>query len=124
MNCKNIKFPFNAIDNNDLINFTYNSNLNCLCTQKISNINTNKFQFLLNLHNETQSSSSHDPDIAKQFEQYVDLKPNFDYHDIHSFHKLKNKLPTNLKNTILVFFTQTFAPLMLILKNLRFSCMI
>ena len=37
--CTSRVFPFNSIDNREILKQSYNSNMNCLCSHKITNSN-------------------------------------------------------------------------------------
>ena len=97
LSCISEKFPFCNINNDELISTNYNSNDTCPCGNKPPKINIRnlleqyKVPFNTTQDKETPIANSI---VENTTDQFIDLKPNFNYYDIHEFHKLKhNKIP-------------------------------
>ena len=96
--CLKDKYPYADIDNEELLIYSFNSNLKWLCPtdkNKTYNLNT-----ILTSHN-NDKDTPHNEDL---YENYIDLKPNFKYYETHDFHKLINS-DTNNNNYISLFHT-------------------
>ena len=91
--CQNNKFPFSNVDDDELTKSCFNSNYNCQCgIKKVNYTSNNDYKLLLNISTHKDNWENHDPEIDGFFNQFVDLKPNFKYYDVHDFHQIKNKL--------------------------------
>ena len=91
--CKHDKFPFSFIDNSHLDDLTCNSNIKCRCNVRFPHIKVDdKLKLLLTQSNENNSWKSHHLDIEEEFEENIEIKPNFKYYNIHDFHILGKTL--------------------------------
>ena len=102
LSCICEKFPFGNMSNDELVTTSYNSNDNCLCGTKSPKININnilgKYKVSINPTHLDKGTPIANSIVENTTDQFIDLKPNFNYYDIHEFHKLKqNKIP---KSTI------------------------
>ena len=107
LSCICEKFPFGNMSNDELITTSYNSNDNCLCGTKSPKININnipgKYKVSINPTHLDKDTPIANSIVENTTDQFIDLKPNFNYYDIHEFHKLKrNKIP---KSTISLIHT-------------------
>ena len=96
-------FPFATIDLDELLEISFNSNFDCKCLQnhkqnQIINTSTKKllnFQELNFNKNPEYVNSDPNPNIADPV--------NFNYHETHAFHKLKNNLKLNKSENSSIF---------------------
>ena len=87
--CKKNKFPFSSVEDDELTKYCFNPNCKCKCGHKKVNYNCNeKYKLLLNISSNKENWENHDADIDRFYNQYVDLKPNFKYYNVHEFHQL------------------------------------
>ena len=80
--CISTVFPFNSIDNREILKQSYNSNMNCLCSHKITNSNLEHlptFQVTSEINNIPHLTNI-DP------EANIPSKVNFNYFNTHDFH--------------------------------------
>lgn len=82
INCRNDTFSFNSITNSELIELSFNSNIECLCSNKIV---SNKLDSLpcfniMSLLDKNTNLSNIDVD------EQLPVATNFNYYSTHSFH--------------------------------------
>ncbi len=93
--CRDDAFPFNSIENHEILPDNFNSNEYCACNgtrdltdydclDTINELNLNK----LNLNN-------FHPNFDNDIDHNLNVNSNFKYYTIHEFHKLYNKINQN-----------------------------
>ena len=115
------------MNDDELIRTNFNSNDQCLCGTKPPNsdiINVlDRYNFLnsTELEKETPIASSI---VGNATDQFIDLKPNFKYYDIHEFHKLKqnkiSKSTTSIIHTNIGSLQANIDKLEIVLTDLEF----
>lgn len=83
--CRNSIFPFNNLDDSELLKFSFNSNTSCICSKNIAIANLQDmplFDIISSLSNVPLLSSS-DP------EENLPSQINSKYYTLHEFHKSK-----------------------------------
>ena len=90
--CENL-FPFNSLNNFELIAEGFNSNETCPCTTLTHELNELELtQTISELDfNRLELNDAH-PNSNNDIHENVNLKCNFKYYSTHEFHKLQNKL--------------------------------
>ena len=89
--CLHEKYPFTQLENEDLNRIAHNSNIKCHCSNKLSHVVIdNKLKLLLTQSNQQESWNAHNLQVENEFEQHIEIKPNFKYYEIHDFHKLNS----------------------------------
>ena len=102
--CCTDKFPFADIDNSEIQHLNFNSNFNCQCAKDA--LRNNDFNFKRFQYSQLTQENDNDifgPDPDNTSDKIFDFHPNFDYYDIHDFHKLNNKTATKKKNSFSIF---------------------
>ena len=75
---------------------SFNSNLKCTCSSKTPLNSPNNLNVLLTSHSDKDFHNTNDI-----YDNYLDLKPNFKYYEIHDFHKITNTLEMHKQTSIL-----------------------
>lgn len=89
------------IDDTQLDNIAFNSNIKCKCNVRLPHITVdNKLKLLLTQSNENESWKAHNLDIENEFEENIEIKPNFKYYNVHDFHVLGKALKKQNKLSI------------------------
>ena len=96
LNCRKEKFPFINIENDELLMFGFNSNLKCSCSTRNINSIPNNLNLLLTSHSDEDFQNSENLN-----ENYVDLKPDFKYYEVHDFHKMIDKIDSKKQSSLL-----------------------
>ena len=103
-NCMQNKFPFSTIENKEIQSSTFNSNLNCKCANKKENVSSSgRFDILVDNTSHKDTWLSQEPETDQLYNEYINLKPNFNYYETHAFHALINKI--NIPKTFSIFHT-------------------
>ena len=103
--CLSDKFPFSDIDNSDILNMNFNSNFDCNCninsSPKTNELNFARFQYSQYIQDNDNDIFGPDPDNLT--DKVFDFHPDFDYYNIHDFHKLSKKVQNQKKNNFSLF---------------------
>ena len=98
LNCQYDIFPFHSLENEDLIKFSFNSNAECLCTQKLSNQKLDSLPCF-----DVVSSIDKNPNLKSiDIDLNLPLATNFDYYSTHDFHSSKDIQSSFTKKTFSV----------------------
>ena len=84
--CFESKFPFVKLNDFDLLDLTFNSNFECPCQKKCTNVDNQEILETLDLCKLTLSE--HDLLCENDINNHVNFHSNFDFYTIHKFHKL------------------------------------
>ena len=127
--CLADKFPFSDMDTHELLKNNFNSNFDCTCKTTCLT-NRSSFNFKQFQYSEYLNDNENDvfgPDPYNLTDKMFDFHPEFDYFDIHDFHKLIKKQPKNQKNNFSLFHTNiqslmhNFEYLEILLKDLEYK---
>ena len=86
-------FPFYSIENNILVNLSYNSTYSCKCTSTA--VPFSDFSHLEQFETCKLSLKEHDYLYSNDIDSNINNFSNFDYHDNHELHKLMNSPSLN-----------------------------
>ena len=101
--CRDENFSFNDIPDEELFSMTFNSNFNCPCLTDC-NIEQMRKDLILNLTKfKDNCTDGLDPDC--NIDQTFDIKTNFDYYNVHQFHKLSTKISQKKSPPLSIYHT-------------------
>lgn len=108
--CMHHQFPFAEIEDEIVLKENFNSNFNCACKNNSTpaiNREHATFTFTRSLY---ESDNQYGPDPENITDKTFDLKPDFNYYELHDFHKLIRKI--KIKNNHFSLFHTNIQSLM------------
>ena len=88
-----------------MLSLTFNSNFDCSCKTTQTNNDFNFEHFHYSHFIQDKENDIFGPDHENNVDQIFDLNPNFDYYNIHDFHKLIQNQPTKIKHSLSLLHT-------------------
>ena len=113
--CSQDKFPCVQEAYEEVIRISYNSNLNCLCTQHSINPPTDLNLLLKSYYDKDSSFVDEDP-----CDRYLSSNVNFKYYDIHDFQKLNASTLNPNKQECISHFLTIISSLQANIDNLEY----
>ena len=121
--CLSSKFPFSNVNDSEFEKLSFNSLFSCSCL-KSTNFNTIRFKRFD--FNSISPGKNVGPDPFNYSDKFYNLEPNFNYSDIHEFHKIKQKLPKkgncfSLLHTNIQSLNHNFEQLEILINSLEYQ---
>ena len=121
--CLSSKFPFSNVSDSEFEKLTFNSLFSCSC---LKNTNFDAIRFKRFDFNSIFPGKNVGPDPFNYSDKFYNLEPNFNYSDIHEFHKIKQKLPKkancfSLLHTNIQSLNHNFEQLEILINSLEYK---